>query len=194
MNEKPATYYDDIYRGDREKKERYFLPAEESQYFPMWSMAVQWIKDSPLKHTVFDIGCGPGQFADLAHRSGIMVMGGIDFSQEAIDMCQERMKDHSGQFSRQDLNEVPYPWLVPSSFVTSFEVLEHIENDLRVFRNLPRGQRVIFSVPSYKCTGHVRVFPSKMSVLERYGDLLVFQRIHAFGNKKIMWLSEGVIR
>jgi SAM-dependent methyltransferase len=188
--EYPSTWYDKIYHQDKVKKDRYFLPPEKSNYFMLWSQAVEWIRniDNP---SLFDLGCGTGQFMDLAYRNGIIVTGGIDFSPEAVRMCQDRMPTHAKLFSCQDLNVRPYNWLCPASVITLFEVLEHIKDDLGVLDALPSGQRVIFSVPSYECENHVRIFKTETDVQDRYGELINLVEIVPSRKKHIIWLCRG---
>ena len=188
--EYPAEWYDEVYHGDHVKKVRYHLPAEKSSYFPLWNQAVGWIKQLPHP-SVFDLGCGTGQFMDLAYRSGIVVTGGVDFSSEAIKMCQERIPTHAILFSVQNLNQRPYTWLRPSSAITLFEVLEHILDDLSVLEALPSGQNIIFSVPSFKCENHVRLFQTPKEIEDRYAGLLNIKSSIPFRKKHVIWLCNA---
>jgi len=191
--EYPAEWYDKIYHQDKINKTRYFLPPEKSAYCSIWNKAIQWIQDVP-EPSLFDLGCGTGQFMDLASRSGIQVVGGMDFSAEGVRISQERMPGHAHLISCQDLNIRPYEWLRPAKIMTLFEVLEHIRDDLGVLSALPASQQVIFSVPNFKCENHVRIFPVKEELVERYGERLIITDVIQFRKVHIIWLVRGVTR
>ncbi len=62
--------------------------------------------------------------------------------------------------------------------MVSTEVFEHID-DFRAIENIPDGQRVIFSVPSFPHPSHLRVFTER-SVRERYGNVFGIERVQRF--------------
>jgi 2-polyprenyl-3-methyl-5-hydroxy-6-metoxy-1,4-benzoquinol methylase len=54
------------------------------------------------------------------------------------------------------------------------EVLEHVNDDMKLLSTLPSGSRVIFSVPNYDSKAHVRFFGSAGDVIQRYQKILNF--------------------
>ena len=53
-----------------------------------------------------------------------------------------------------------------------FEVLEHIQDDLGVLNRIPRGTKLLLSVPNFDDPYHVRYFSSEKEVYERYKGVM----------------------
>ncbi len=81
---------------------------------------------SPKKGTILDVGCGIGNFLDLANQEG-WVCAGIDFDPDAIDAARKRIG--TGDLSVSDV--VIYAQQHPENkfdVVTFFDVFEHVDN------------------------------------------------------------------
>jgi glycosyltransferase involved in cell wall biosynthesis len=51
------------------------------------------------------------------------------------------------------------------------EVLEHLTHDMTILKKIPSGKRIIFSVPSFDCPSHVRMYTREI-VYWRYRDII----------------------
>ena len=71
----------------------------------------------------------------------------------------------------------------------AIEVLEHLD-DVAVLRNIPAGSRVIFSVPSFYCDGHVRVYTRDI-IAWRFRHLLEIESATRFNWKGQTWVEGG---
>ena len=185
---KEREWYDDYYRDNEEKSGEYTKRPEDTYYWPVWSVVLDWIGNSP----VYDLGCGPGQFALVCVNKGLDYFG-TDFSEDALRMALN-MTGGRGRFFTSNLEEgFPAPeGLTPDTVVVSLETFEHIRNDLQVLEGIPPGMRVIFSVPDFDYKSHVRYFKSIAQVKKRYQKYLAITRtgtIDVGGNH--IFLVEG---
>jgi len=110
------------------------------------------IKDLPTGK-ILDIGCGAGDLCETMFRRGFDVKG-IDFSDEAIELCKQRVPIDEAQgrmrFEKQGMYDIHETF----DIVFLFEVLEHIEDDQSVLRKIydlltPKGY-LILSVPAHQ--------------------------------------------
>jgi len=171
--EAPPAWYDKIYtRGSR--GEEYVQPIHD------------WIGARVYKsHVLLDLGCGPGQFAD--HLINLGYFGrcvGVDFSDVAMRRAREswclssEARDAPGKYMFVKADIRRWAQFKGVDTVVLCETLEHIFKDRDLLSRIPRGTRVVGSVPTFggrNC--HVRSFPSLASVVRRYGDLLDFLEI-----------------
>ena len=161
-------FYDEVYSSGGSNK-MYFKKYTESPYYFTWKIALSFLKEKSL--SVLDIGCGPGQFAEMLFDSGIKNYIGFDFSKQAIEMAKKTNLENSEKFFVEDIFKTD---IFNNEFDVyfCFEVLEHIDNDLGVFDKVPSGKEMICSVPNYNSKGHVRVFKSAQKVVDRYSKVL----------------------
>lgn len=93
---------------------------------------------------VLDIGCGTGIYVDYLTKKGFDAAG-VDFVKEFIDYAKKHRK---GKFMIADAYKLPFK---DKSFdtVIMFDVLEHIENELKVINEIKRitKKRLIVIVP-----------------------------------------------
>ncbi|MDO8580972.1 MAG: class I SAM-dependent methyltransferase [Candidatus Omnitrophota bacterium] len=129
------------------------------------------IKDIP-RGSVLEIGCGAGDLCETLFNLGFKVKG-IDFSQEAIEFCRQRIKKYPPsdrlQFLLSDINQLNETF----DAIMMFEVLEHIKDDQqtlqRVREHLNPGGYLLLSVPanqrwfgpSDRYAGHYRRYNKK---------------------------------
>lgn len=160
-------WYDEIYSQEGGSAgEKYVVPIH------------RWIAERVKERdVVVDLGCGPGSLAhllnDLGHHEDYT---GYDFSNVAVKKARKKCPWYS--FARKDLRDVEKKDFDGVDVAVLCEVLEHIEDDLRLLRILPPGIHVLGSVPTFggrHC--HLRCFPSMMDVVDRYREDLVFKEI-----------------
>lgn len=103
----------------------------------------------PFRKTnkLIDVGCGIGYFAEVAKERGWEVYG-TEYTDKAIEICQKKgIKMKQGK-----LNPMDYP---PNYFdiITSFEVIEHINNPLEELENfkqlLRKGGGLYITTPNF---------------------------------------------
>lgn len=191
--EKESEFYDRLFeRGGLDQT--YFKHYSETFYFEIWSQAVQLIKkiNNP---NIIEIGCGPGQFANLLFDSNIKKYQGIDFSEEAIKYAKIRNDKYRKLFN---IDNAYTTNLFNKEYntVIIFEVLEHVNEDLKILSRIKENSHILFSVPNFYSEGHVRWFNSKQDIIERYKKYIEFENIFTFsvgGNNKI-FLIKGKVK
>jgi len=172
--------YDRIYGQSKEYHGHY----KSSVYFPIWLRAIKWVKEP-----VLDIGCGPGQFAEMLFDHDIRTYTGWDISQVAINMAQSKKLGYA--FRCTDVFDED---IEPSyKTVVLLELLEHLEDDIELVRRIPPGMRVVFSVPNFDSETHVRIFLSENAIHKRYGTLLDIKEsyIHKFSDNSKIYLYDA---
>lgn len=175
--QRDASYYDANYATSDYQK-----PAHDSPWTPLWRAVLAEIPNSAC---VLDIGCGGGHLAALwkeEGRRGVWV--GVDFSRTRIDAAHAR-KIHRARFYCRDI----FSWLkVKRSWTAEdydvfvlCEFLEHIDADIRLLESLPKDRLVVLTVPDFDSDAHVRHFASAEEVRERYGKVLVVEKVVPVG-------------
>jgi len=136
---------------------------------------LEWIKQIP-NPKIIEVGCGPGQLANMFFDNEICDYRGIDFSAVAIEMAKANNKMHPDVFM---VDNAYNSEIFSSDYntVVLLEVLEHIDNDLLVLNKIRKNAHVIFSVPNYYSYSHMRWFDSKDEILERYGNIVDIESI-----------------
>ncbi|TCJ06386.1 methyltransferase domain-containing protein [Cytobacillus praedii] len=189
-SEKDSYFYDKVYETGG-WQEAYFKHYSEIHYIDIWLKALQLIKN--IKNpSIIDIGCGPGQFANLLFDNNFVNYKGLDFSKEAIKIAKIRNDKYRNLFKEGDaffseIFEGAY------NTVVIFEVLEHIEEDLKLVKRIIENSNVLLSVPNFYSPGHVRWFHSKEEVYERYSKVVDIEGIYSFpvGGDNIIYLVHG---
>ncbi|MBM7623040.1 methyltransferase domain-containing protein [Sporohalobacter salinus] len=175
--EKQADFYNNMY-SDGGYKKMYFKHYEETPYIEVWKRAVEIIDDI-LNPKIIDIGCGPGQFANLLFDEGVTNYKGIDFSKKAIELARKRNPEYKELFQTDNA----YSSDIFSSnynIVILFEILEHISDDVSIVNRIKSGSQILFSVPNFNSESHVRFFKSKSQIIERYNKLISIDNIDTF--------------
>ncbi|UZP66660.1 methyltransferase domain-containing protein [Desulfovibrio mangrovi] len=192
-NERPSSFYDEVYkRGGTGKA--FFKHYSESLYYESWNLVISLLKEDQPKH-VLDIGCGVGQFAQMAHDLLPSLEGyvGVDFSETALEMAAKNCPQAT--FLRKNIVEESLDDLL-CDFIVCLEVLEHIEDDLPLLYNLPKNVDIIFSVPNYDSLGHVRHFSNEKEVLDRYARAIDIVKIFTIriNDEKVLYVGRGTVK
>jgi len=186
MGYKGPEYYDKMYlasfsggyRGD---------PRQSGYYESIWLPTLMMIGKEPCE--LIDIGCGTGQFAELAEEAGHNIIYGVDYSETAIELASKRipvpfycmdMFNHEHRQLRADTT---------ADVIVATEVLEHLENDLDFFELVFPGEKVVLSVPNFMCDGHVRCFKDGMEVRRRYSPLMTIEGMTIRGWREKKWFT-----
>jgi 2-polyprenyl-3-methyl-5-hydroxy-6-metoxy-1,4-benzoquinol methylase len=188
--ERPAAWYDAVYQTSTE----YRLHYTESRYYFLWTVIVDRLLRSPLPQ-ILDLGCGPGQFAELLADKGIVAYRGLDFSQQCIEQARQRCPTF--QFDVADISSTPLLEESVYDTVIALEFLEHVEQEIHVIRRLRKGAHFLASVPNFPYTSHVRHFTSTQEVQDRYGACFSRFRVDAFDEDakgKRYYLMDGVVQ
>ena len=157
-----SDWYDSAYKASSEYKQDF----RKSVYLPVWSKITEEILRQGYK-SILDIGCGNGQFAAaLLDRCPDIRYSGVDFSKVAIQKAQER--GLRCEFSCQNIFDIDNDHLNSFDLVCCLEVLEHIDEDLKLLSALAAGSKLIYSVPNFDSISHVRFFSDDVSVAIRY--------------------------
>ncbi len=227
--EQPAEFYDGnfVERSDHYKKH-----YTELECLPVWQTMFKQLEsliymhnsgifslvdddervNSPADIHLVDLGCGTGQFAQMAADIGIGSYVGIDFSPQAIEMANTISLPESYSFVTGDLQPnstikdgemtIWTPEIVTEArkaksamtvFVTS-EFLEHVPWDVPLLLSLNPGSFVIGSVPNQDSEGHVRWFGSVSEVVKRYSrSLYILDARHCLPNAREHYSFMGVV-
>lgn len=183
MKEKESNYYDQIYR----ESQSYALPYTASPYYKLWKKVLALIIEKNPR-SIFEIGCGTGQFARMMMDTikGVHYSG-IDFSSIAIDKAQINVPEFKETIRKMDIYNYKIP---PDNLILVLEVLEHVD-DIKVLQSIPYGSAIIFTVPDFDDPAHVRYFNDITEIKQRYKDCINF----TFMEKHERWfICFGIIK
>lgn len=172
MLNKPEVY-DKIYKDNL----KYGCHYSDSIYYPIWDAALKYISGR-----VLEFGCGTGQFAEMLHKKKekeVMYLG-VDFSQEAI--LQAKKRNYGMNFLCDDVFNIYIPLI---DTLVAFELLEHIEQDVKLVKRFPKDKKIVFSVPNFSAANHYRYFTNKSDIKKRYGAIKIdkIEEFHLIKNK-----------
>jgi SAM-dependent methyltransferase len=167
MAKQTAEWYDRAFA----EREEYKKPYAQSVYYPLWQMALSFIRPGDA---ILDLGCGTGQFAQMCEENGHPYIG-VDFSKEALR--QARLVNPETEFIQADLDRLD---VLPVEYsqmdtVTFVEVLEHLEDDIKALIFYGRDKPVVMTLPDFMADGHLRCFYDKDDIVERYKQFEFFE-------------------
>lgn len=166
--QQPVKYYDDLYT----KSVVYNCQdLQKSPYYEIWKKVIQKISKN---HKIADFGCGNGLFAKHCLANNRQYMAGYDFSPVAISKAKATNPTISDCFHIADINN-PEIYKTDYDVAVFCEVLEHLENDLEVLKNIPEYMQTIITVPNYDSASHVRTFDNLDHAIEHYRSLFFIQ-------------------
>lgn len=144
---------------------------------------------------ILDWGCGIGYFLEVAKRKGWEVYG-TEYTDEAVQICREKgISMYQGTLDKVDL---PVGYF---DVITSFEVIEHINNPLaeveRMDRLLRPGGIMYYTTPNFnsllryylKEEYNVIAYPEHLSYYTPKTLTWLFQK---FGYKKLSLATTGI--
>lgn len=167
--EKPADHYDTAL-------DRVSLPLEESPWLGVYAHAAEVLATG--SGPIADVGCGTGRLARLLWLRGEHKYWGVDFSSERIAKARRYVPEATFEVGDVYSPEIRHR-LGEFNRIVALEILEHIDDDLGLIESTAPGSLVVFSVPTYDSSAHVRTFPSPHDAAARYGHLLDIEPAHA---------------
>ncbi|HYT45059.1 MAG TPA: class I SAM-dependent methyltransferase, partial [Methylomirabilota bacterium] len=122
----------------------------------------------PQESKVIELGCGKGAFARHAAVK-LKDYYGIDIDDASIAEAKS-MSTH--EFVLGDITKIRFE--EPGCTFVSLEVFEHLPSaeDLELLRQIPKGSRLIISVPSFNSKDHKRFFPYESSAIKYYEETI----------------------
>jgi 2-polyprenyl-3-methyl-5-hydroxy-6-metoxy-1,4-benzoquinol methylase len=146
----PSYYQSEDYISHTDSKRNLFEKVYHSVRKVSLKSKLNLINSFPSKEkTLLDIGCGTGDFLEIAQQNGWSVHG-IEPNQDARKIANTKTNDSVFDTSEL-LNFRDHSFDV----ISLWHVLEHLkdlENQMAIFKKLlkPNG-RLIIAVPNYKC-------------------------------------------
>lgn len=171
--ETTSEYYDVIYKSDKDYSKHY----SQSPYYPNWKEAMKFLRTVDHTASILEIGCGPGQFANILFDNDFTNYTGLDYSAEAISIAKKNNPKLADRFFAADAFQTE---LLEHGYdlVICFEVLEHILEDLELLQRIRPGARMLLSAPNFNSRTHVRYFSSTTEVWDRYHHVMQISDIH----------------
>jgi len=134
----------------------------------------------PAGADALDVGCGTGEILDLLVALGARSVAGTDVERAVLDHARARTRH--GRVVRSSAERLPVR-STSVDLLTSLEVIEHLEDDVRALREYHRvlrpGGRLLVTVPAYQAlwsdhdtrAGHYRRYRAAQleAVLDRAG-------------------------
>lgn len=166
--EQPSSWYDHEFK----RQHGYSASGYESSYSTLFNTVISCLDGGD---NIVELGCGTGQLAEMIIDKGYNYIQGVDFSPEGVRIATDRC---GGKFVVCDLNDYEIP---ECNCIVSTEVFEHIINDLKILERIKQGVKVVFSVPEFDYSSHVRHFPFEQDVKDRYGFLFQEYTVNKVG-------------
>ena len=158
-----------IYTGNQEKKADYYDQIYKDGYntanYDVLYQEVINILSNLNNPRVLELGCGLGDLGKMIMEKNWQYRG-FDFSQEAINICKEKLPQGNfylgNVYDNKSFGEDDY------NTVIALEVFEHVD-DLSVIENIRPGATVIGSVPDYDDSAHLRLYEDgKTDIIDYY--------------------------
>jgi len=182
FTEKGAAYYDRIYAAGQ----------PTGTHRPVYDAVLDFLQRFPAA-SVLEVGCGTGELARRIAGLGIPYRG-FDVSPVAVDRCRALGLTSVVASAYDAASYLP----VDYSVIVALEVLEHLD-DRRAAAHFPRGMHVLFSVPDFVETSHLRAYQDPERDIVQYfqgvlavGRILPFQFIAPDGQTLTLHLAHAV--
>ena len=189
--EKDKSFYNQLYQSGGFKGE-YLKSPKSSIYYPIWNAI---LKNLTERDIILELGCGAGQLAQLIINSGFNYRLGIDISMVAISLAQIRNQNDTERFQVGNIYDDCWYSVPGINTIIMTEVLEHLNNDLKIVSMIPKDCKVLLSLPNFDSSSHVRFFRNAEDVINRYFDWLKLEWIDSFcinsKVKRFIWVFKG---
>ena len=184
FKERDAGYYDRIYASGYSTR----------SYQPVYDAVLRFLAHMPDPR-VLEVGCGTGDLGVQICRRGIDYRG-FDISPVAVDRCRVSGLDAVILGSAYDPERYqPQDY----SVIIALEVFEHID-DRRAIAQFPPGVHVLFSVPDFVETSHLRAYQDPQRDIVDYfsgllgvGQILPFKFVSSGGQMLTIRLAHAVV-
>ena len=165
-----ADIYDGLYATGG-AGQTYHKHYTESLYYNSWTQVISYFTFMNRESSLIEVGCGAGQFANLLFDQGFTNYRGIDFSEQAIALAKKANLKFQDKFAVDDaftssIFDCDY------EMVILFEIIEHLQEDLKLLERIKPGKKVLLSVPNFPDDNHVRYFTSIERVVARYSHTI----------------------
>ena len=155
------------------------------RYYEPWKEVMSLITSK--QDRLLELGCGPGQFAQMLYDNGFAHYTGVDFSPNTKPFW-DKLKTGDYTFKRSNLYDVlNFCEYDDYDVVVCCEVLEHLAHDLEVLEKIAPGKRVIFTVPDFDDDSHLRHFHNEKEVYDRYKNSIDIHEIKTRGNLYVVF-------
>lgn len=181
-----ADYYDKIYSTD----------YNTDRFQSIYDTILNWAKQE-LEPRILEVGCGVGILGswlyNLCEDRNNSLYHGFDFSETALDKCPKIIQGsvfvnnaYNKKIWRNYFNTHDY------NIVVAVEVFEHLD-DLKVIEMIPKGTKILFSVPDFDSKPHLRTYPDMKAIRYWYQDVMKIEDFERFsGNRgKIIWICKA---
>lgn len=165
-----SQYYDEGYSSGG-AGQVYHKHYSQSFYYSCWQQAMRYLYLQDRDISILEVGCGAGQFANMLFDNGFHNYQGLDYAKEGIKLCKSNNPQYADRFFVADAFQTPI-LEEKHDLVIMFEILEHIQEDIRLLSRLPHNTKVLLSVPNFMDPLHVRCFTSEESVQQHYGAVI----------------------
>lgn len=165
-----SQYYDEGYSSGG-AGQVYHKHYSQSFYYSCWQQAMRYLYLQDRNISILEVGCGAGQFANMLFDNGFYNYQGLDYAKEGIKLCKNNNPQYADKFFVADAFETPV-LEQQHDLVIMFEILEHIQEDIRLLSRLPHNTKVLLSVQNFMDPLHVRCFTSEESVRQHYGTVI----------------------
>ncbi len=182
-----AKEYNNIYSNP---KYSYVTHYSQSPYLTVWQKVAEFITK---EDKVIDIGCGVGQFMELLFDRGIQEYIGYDFSEQAIKMATGLIQSKNISYKVIYQNIYDNQNFEIGDVYVICEVLEHLINDFDkvLFSHIPKGKKIVITVPNYLGGSHVRKFDTIAQVVNRYVEV-DWLNVFKVGNDRFIIIAMGI--
>ncbi|MFH1482485.1 MAG: class I SAM-dependent methyltransferase [Patescibacteria group bacterium] len=166
-SEKNADFYNNFNTDEN------FLNKIERIYKPVYEKVISLI-DFNKNPRILDIGSGVASLVKYLKIINYKNYTGVDFADKLLEFSRKRFPEY--KFIHGNLTDTNFlkKTFINFDVFVCLEVLEHINSDLTIIEQIPKGKDLIFSVPNFDAKGHVRIFKNKNEIKNRYMNLLKF--------------------